>query len=1704
MNAVSPAVFAALDPLSIRAAATAAAAERAFTMVPGNAVTWEDRAVLDGYAGLGPLSCMLDDGRGGFTDAAFADAGRRLRATLSPEDYEALRPAILTSYYTPTPIAAAMISVLERAGVGAGSRILEPGCGVGRMIGLAHGDWTVTGVEADPVAARIAQLLNPQARILKADLRDVTFGEEFEAVIGNVPFSDVKYPYGNDRLAVHDYFLARSLDALVPGGIAVLIASRYVLDKVSGDVRALLASKADLVDAVRLPSNVFSADGVSVVSDVLVFRKGASGGGARWQNTREFPLPGSGKLVAVNEHFLDNPERVLGDLAERSSAYGATLDVRGRADLVVALRGWVAGLPELAAPAPAATAPAEALPANAIEGMLCIGADGAIREVAGGRLRSVHYRGSPVTRKGPGQTGPRTAALIGLAELRTRLVRAQQEGAAPGLADGLREEGRRLWRAFVDRFGPLNRRVITTGADGEERERYPNQLGPFRFDPRFALVLAMEDYDQDTDTAVPAPILTREVISADEDPTHADSPAAGLAISLARRGRVDLAYVAKLCGQSVSDVAADLEPFLYRDPVSGMMVLGDAYLSGDVVEKLEAAQEAAKADPAFLRNVAALEAVQPAPIAAGEIRLKLGAPILTPADVEAFADHLFGGKQTAHIGRFRTGGWLVQAANGHAHSVRATEDFGTPYVSGFDLLAAGLNQRPVTVTKEIDDGQGGTRRVIDEAQTLAAREKLQAIRDAFQEWVFGDPARRDDLVARYNRAHNRYRARTYDGQHLTFPGLATSVTVRDYQANAIWRSLASDQSTMQALFVGAGKTLILSCIAMLSRRFGIARRPCVAVPNHIVAQFAAEVSRFFPAARVLAASDEDCTATGRQRFLAKVIGADADLIIIGHSAFQRIPVTLETETRFIRKEIGELRSSLADLEHAEGRSITRTMKRMIERRVQKAEARLKEALNEKKDRGVCFEDLGIDMLQVDECHFMKNLGYSTSMGNVAGISPDGSQRASDLLMKVRIVEDASPVKGPIVFATATPIANSIAELYTWLRYLADDLLHKAGIASFDAFAAAHCEVIENLEVSPDGATLRPVARLGKFCNLPELLALWGEIAEVVTADMVKLPVPEIVGGAPEIALVPMSDAGFEVQQILIKRLESIRAGKVRPDEDNALAVTTDGRLLGVDPRLVDPAAGPGEKLPAVADRMVQIYQATTKERGAQLAFLSVGVHPSKRTGFCAYDELIDLLVARGIPRNEIVTFREEVNTKIKEAKVHADIRQGRKRIVIASDAKAGVGLQIATRLAALHNICLPWRPCDLTQRIGRAQRFGNTYSSIEVVNWITEQSFDARLAELLFVKMKISDAVMRAGIDLREIDDISEMALTFNEMRALASGNPLLLLEAEMASELARLRTLSRLHFTADRRMSERMAWAQKALARTEREQAELAASIAQRDAAAASAHGDGLVVAGIPVPASSESQAFGKWLDAGLYGLPQEAATLNGITLALKRVDGEWSVHLDLPADTGVWVKKKAAGMIMRDMEDVLGLLGARARYAARRHAELEQEIADLGCRIGAPFPAAAMLSRLDDLHSELEAELRLAADQRRPGFAAEAAAEFEAMRGTMKAVADAPRRERDKTRSVIADLLAIANQAAEQVSLPAAVSAPQAQPVQSAPQEPVETTEAAEKEDAGQPAAVVQLRPRHKERAETRRGRPARSPAHDARQLSLFPDFG
>jgi len=1334
-----------------------------------------------------------------YKDAGWEKLGEELKSLLTPAEYDSAKRTTFNAFYTSPTVIASIHEAIAQLGVPDDATVLEPGCGIGNFMGQGSAQHRFIGVELDSISGRIARALHPDQDIRIESFRDTKLPEDrIDAVIGNVPFADIKLDYHGQKLALHDYFLAKSVDALKPGGVLAVVTSHFTLDKQNAAIREYLGDKADFVGAIRLPSDAFKREGTAVVTDIVFLRKRAPGKPAHHADPHWLgiaPLAIDGAEVPVNRYFLNHPEMVLGTWTRQDTLYGGEgYSVHGNGDLAAGLKGAVQKLPQFQ-PAPASreseqstatfTPPPPEKHIN--EGSFFVRDDNSICQLVNSQGVAVEYGGKALKANGT-LTGRRLAGLIGLRDRARRVLQSQNEGWPTEHRDEARRELNHAYDRFHRAYGPINKTSFSESRDGSVIRRRPN-LVKFIEDPDAMLVMSLEDYDEVTEKAEKAAIMSRDVVGRTPPVTQVKSAEEGLLVSLNQRGRVDLPFIAELYGKPEERVVTELGDLIYHDPESKTWKTADDYLSGNVRARLAAAEKAGRA---YTQNTEALRRVQPEDVLPGDIDANLGAPWIPASDIQAFAAELFHvppeAVPVAHLEKDAV--WSLDAGHAARASVAATSDYGTARANGAWLLELALNMKSPVIYDIIDHGDK-EERVVNQNETLAAREKQKLIKERFRAWVFADPERTERLVRIYNDNYNNLRPRLFDGSHLDFPGMNQTIHLRPHQADAIWRGMSSG-NTLLAHAVGAGKTFTMAATGMKMKQAGLVKKPMYVVPNHLLEQFAREFMQLYPNARLLVAGKDDLRRDRRKLLTAKIASGDWDGILVTHSSFERIGMSREYQEKFLTQQIAEYDELL--LEHAGAKGSNRNIIKQIEKQKAARVERLKDLLaEEKKDDGLVFDELGVDHVFIDEAHFFKNLETPTKMERVAGIQTGGSERAFDVYMKASYLGEQHPGHG-VTFATGTPVSNTMVEMYTMQRFLDPAGLKSRGLEHFDAWAATFGEVIDTMEISPDGASLRPRSRFAKFTNLPELQQMFRAFSDVQTADMLNLPRPRLESGKPIVVACPMSAEQHALQQELVKRYERLRSEKVDPREDNALNITTDGRKLALDGRMLSASApdNPGSKVNRLVENVVATWEMSAASRGAQMIFCDMGVHPTP-WGYSAYDDVIEKLVARGVPRAQIAAIGDADSDAKKQA-LFEKVRSGSVRVLIGSTQKMGTGTNVQQRLVALHHLDAPWKPAEVEQREGRILRQGNTNEEVAVYRYVTEGSFDAYMWQALETKARFIGQVITGHNAARRAEDVGGQELSYAEVKAIASGNPAVLTLAEADAELQRLALLKKNH----------------------------------------------------------------------------------------------------------------------------------------------------------------------------------------------------------------------------------------------------------------------------------------------------------------------
>ena len=1356
--------------------------------------TPEEQETLSKYVGWGGLAQAFDA-----ENEQWKNEYAELKAALTDEEYNSARASVLNAHYTSPTVIRAIYQAVENMGFRTGN-VLEPACGIGNFFGMlpeSMEDSKLYGIELDGLTGRIAKQLYQRANIQIQGFENTNLPDSFfDLAIGNVPFGNYTLAdkrYDKNHFLIHDYFFAKTLDKVRPGGVIAFVTSSGTMDKQNSAVRKYIAERAELLGAIRLPNNAFLANaGTGVVADILFLQK------------RDRPIEVDEDWIhlgiteggyKINRYFVENPDMVLGELAEESTQYGNhELTVKPYddvplsdllSDAIVNIHGHFTEIEREDA---------------AMEGdsTAVIPADPDVRNfsytVVDGEI---YFRTDSIMKKYDGALTAqnRIKGLIGIRESVRRLIDLQMNYADDRMLEAEQKRLNDLYDAYTAKYGLINSR---------------GNNNAFGNDSSYALLCSLENIDEDGQLQSKADIFTKRTIRQYVEITHADTASEALAVSLAEKATVDLPYMAQLTEKPESEIEQELVGVIFRDissidpvrmdvasfdPNTYPLVTADAFLSGNVRQKLKvyetvsdrlrAAGNTEIADM-LAPSIAALQKVQPKELTASEIDVRLGATWIPTEVIQDFMQELFRmdwyAKRRMRVQYMPiTGEWNISNKSYDVASVMAHSTYGTDRINGYKILEETLNLKDVRIfdTKQGPDGREV--RVLNKKETILAQQKQQAIKDAFRDWVWKDPDRRERLTRLYNERFNSTRPREYDGSHLTFPGMNPEITLRPHQVNAIARILYGGNSLL-AHVVGAGKTYEMAAAAMESKRLGLCNKPLFVVPNHLTEQWASEFLQLYPGANILVATKKDFETQNRKKFCSRIATGDYDAIIIGHSQFERIPISLERQQRTIQDQIDEITDGIAQAksEYAERFTI-----KQLEKTKRGLEARLKKLNDQsRKDDVITFEELGVDRLFVDEAHFYKNLFLYTKMRNVAGLSQTEAQKSSDLYMKCRYLDEITGGKG-IVFATGTPISNSMTEMYTMQRYLQYDALKEKGLTHFDAWASTFGETITTIELAPEGTGYRAKTRFAKFYNLPELIAMFREVADVQTADMLNLPVPEVQYHNE--AMKP-SDFQKDMVKSFADRAEKVRNGMVDATEDNMLKITNDGRKLALDQRLQDSMLpdDPTSKVNVCVENIYRIWNETQEKRSTQLVFCDLST-PHDDGKFNVYDDVKRKLIELGVPEHEIA-YIHDANTETRKAELFGNVRAGKVRILLGSTAKMGAGTNVQKLLIAEHHLDIPWRPSDIEQREGRILRQGNENPKVDIYRYVTENTFDSYMWQTIENKQKFIGQIMTSKSPVRSCEDVDETALSYAEVKALATGNPHIKEKMDLEVSVSRLK----------------------------------------------------------------------------------------------------------------------------------------------------------------------------------------------------------------------------------------------------------------------------------------------------------------------------
>ena len=1528
--------------------------------------TAEEQQVLSQYVGWGGLADAFDPNKDGW-----AKEYTELKGLLSEDEYAAARSSTLNAHYTSPTVIHAIYDAVEKIGFRSGN-ILEPSMGVGNFFGMLPDTMQgsrLYGVELDSITGRIAQKLYPQADITVAGFETTDRRDFYDLAVGNVPFGNYKVAdkaYNKFGFSIHNYFFAKAIDQVRPGGIVAFVTSRYTMDSKDSTARKHIAERADLLGAIRLPNNAFRANaGTDVVSDIIFLQK------------RDRPAdiePAWAQLgktedgFAINSYFVEHPEMVLGELTTESTQYGHDLTVapiegavlsEQLAEAVQHIEGHYAEV-EVETPDIAdAEAERKTLPADPdVKNFSYAVVDG-----------EVYYReNSIMTQIELSDTAK--ARVTGMVELR-QIVNELIEQQLDDYPDSAVQETQARLNAAYDAF---------TAKHGLINDRRNARL--FEQDSSYYLLCSLENLDENKQLKSKADMFTKRTIRPERTITSVDTPSEALAVSMGEHGRVDLPYMAELLGTpgEYERITTELSGVIFKDPSADPTdpeagwQMADEYLSGDVRTKLRIAQLAAETNPEFKVNVTALEKAQPKELEASEIDVRLGATWIAPEIIQKFMQETF---QVPYYLRHDvnvrfspyTAEWRVQGKSALGHGdIMSTETYGTHRANAYKILEDTLNLKDVRIYDTIEDAEGKPKRVLNKNETTLAQQKQQAIKDAFANWIWQDPQRRISLVRKYNELFNSTRPREYDGNHIHFVGMNPEISLREHQRNAIAHVLYGG-NTLLAHEVGAGKTFEMAASAMEAKRLGLCQKSLFVVPNHLTEQWASEFLHLYPNAKLLVARRKDFETANRKKFCARIATGDYDAIIIGHSQFERIPLSFERQERIIQDQIAETLLAINELKANAGENFT--IKQM-ERTRKTLEAKLdKLRADSRKDDVITFEQLGVDRLFVDESHFYKNLFLTTKMRNVAGLSTSEAQKSSDMFGKCRYLDEITGGRG-VVFATGTPVSNSMTELYTVMRYLQYSTLQQKMLTHFDCWASTFGETTTAIELAPEGTGYRARTRFAKFFNLPELMSMFKEVADIKTSDQLHLPVPD---AKFETVVVKPSETQKAMVQELSRRAAEIHSGNVDASVDNMLCVTNDGRKIGLDVRLMNPMLpdDPNSKLNVCVRNVLKIWEEGKDQKLTQLLFCDLST-PKNDGNFNVYDDIRKKLIAAGVPESEI-EFIHNADTEAKKATLFSKVRSGDVRVLLGSTAKMGAGTNVQQRLVAVHHLDVGWKPSDMTQRNGRIIRQGNMNKEVKVFNYVTEGTFDSYLFQTLENKQRFISQIMTSKSPVRSCDDVDEQALSYAEIKALCAGNPLIKEKMDLDVQVAKLKVLKADHQSQKFRLQDKL------LTKFPADIRETNAYIAgvKADAQLAAAHPQvqegfcGMTIKGVTY---DEKKTAGERLVLACSELPDAEEKVIGsyrvfeLSLRFDTYRSEYQAILKGQRRYPVALGTDPLGNIIR-LDNSLNNFPERINSAENELATLHQQQAAAQIEVEKPFPQEEELAEKSARLAELNAQL-------------------------------------------------------------------------------------------------------------------------------------
>lgn len=1524
--------------------------------------TPEEQEVLSRYVGWGGLSMAFDQ-----HNAAWAEEFKELYASLSPEEYRAAMESTLTAFYTPPVVIKAMYDVLDRLGFSQGN-ILEPSCGTGNFFGLlpeSMQNSKLHGVEIDSLTGRIAKQLYQKANIAiegfeKTNLPD----DHFDVVLGNVPFGEIRVNdsrYNAQKFLIHDYFFAKALDKVRAGGVVMFITSKGTMDKASPEVRKYIAQRAELLGAIRLPDNTFKANaGTEVTSDILILQKRDRVMDIEpdWVH-----LDTDENGVTMNRYFVEHPEMVLGEIKMENTRFGTFEPVcKARKDIPLsellsnAVQRINGEIPELD----------NRVDEISDEQELSVPADPNVRNfsftLVDGR---VYFREND--RMQPASVSMtaenRIKGLIQIRDCVRKLIEYQTDDYPEEMIRTEQENLNRLYDVYTAKYGLINSRG--------------NYLA-FASDESYFLLCSLEVLDDEGNFKRKADMFTKRTIKPHREVTSVETASEALALSIGEKARVDLPYMEQLTGKTQAELVQDLQGVIFKVPNCEHVsyVAADEYLSGNVRNKLTVADLAAKNDPELAVNVEALEKVIPKDLSAAEISVRLGATWIPQEDIQRFVMELLTPSSYA-AGRLKVrytpinGDWFIENKSSDMGNVKADSTYGTKRASAYRIIEDTLNLRDTRIFDYVYDEHGNKKAVFNAKETTAAQAKQEVIKQAFQDWIWKDPERRNRLVRYYNDTFNSVRPREYDGSHITFGGISPEITLRPHQVNAIAHILYGG-NTLLAHKVGAGKTFEMVAAAQESKRLGLCQKSMFVVPNHLVGQWASEYLRLYPSANILVTTKRDFETGNRKKFCGRIATGDYDAVIIGHSQFEKIPMSIGRQREQLEKQLDDIEHGIDDVQASKGEQFT--VKQLMKTR--KAIKTKLEKLNDtkRKDTVIDFEQLGVDRLFIDESHFYKNLYLYTKMRNVGGIAQTEAQKSSDLFMKCRYLDEITGNRGT-VFATGTPVSNSMVELYSVQRYLQYDTLAQNGLQHFDSWASTFGETVTALELAPEGTNYRAKTRFAKFYNLPELMQMFREVADIQTADMLKLPVPTV--NYHNIKTKP-SEIQTEMVASLAKRAEKVRARLVEPNIDNMLKITNDGRKLALDQRMIDPMLpdDPESKVNACVDNVYRIWEEHADTKATQLVFCDLST-PKNDGTFNVYDDMREKLIARGIPAEQI-RFIHEATTDAQKKELFGKVRSGEVRVLFGSTPKMGAGTNVQDRLIAIHNLDCPWRPSDLEQRQGRIERQGNMFPEVEVYRYVTEQTFDAYLYQLVESKQKFISQIMTSKSPVRSAEDVDEVALSFAEVKMLATGDARFKEKMDLDIQVSKLRVLKQSYLSEHYDLEDRVL---KYYPQTIKEYEERIAGY-ENDAALVEQHKpqgeDKFCPMTLKGMTYTEKADAGEMLLAICKDYPMSAATEIGsyrgfrIEIYYDTVNAHYCMNLCGKAKHKVDLGADALGNLTR-IENELSKLPARLEAAKTKKAETIAQLETAKEEIKKPFAFEDELKEKTERLNALNIELNL-----------------------------------------------------------------------------------------------------------------------------------